>query len=67
MIVCPRCRSNTCKELYRSKQDTIDELDHSHFRCEQCGNEFNHWNEPDERLRKVFGDSYRLYCVEKMF
>lgn len=66
MIVCPRCRSINCKELSRTNQDNIDGLDHSHMRCEQCGYQFNQWNESEERLKNAFEDKYNTYCLEQM-
>lgn len=66
MIRCPRCKSNECIELYRNN-DNIDALDHSHIRCNICKYEFNHWNESEERLRKVFGERYEDYCVKTMW
>jgi len=53
---CPnkKCR-NTKKftEVFRSKTDNLNGLDHSHFQCDVCGQNFNVWNEPIERLKKL--------------
>jgi Fe2+ or Zn2+ uptake regulation protein len=56
-----KCYSNKFKELYHSKTDNIDGLDHSHMLCEECGAQFNYWNEPLERIKEAYGDSYKTY------
>ena len=61
-ITCPRCHTGDCKEIFRSKEDTIDNLDHAHIECNQCGYNFNHWHETEARLKEVYGDQWETYA-----
>ena len=60
--MCPHCKSNNIKELHRSKTDNIDNLDHSRMKCNDCGYNFNRWNESKNKLKRMFGENYNLYC-----
>lgn len=56
------CKSKNFAELAKSDgSDNIDGLKHSHMRCNQCGYQFNHWNESVDKLKAVFGESFPLY------
>ena len=66
IIECPRCKEKNFAELHRSN-DNIDNLSHSHLKCNHCNYEFNRWNESDERLRKIFGELYENNCIKTMF
>lgn len=66
-MICPRCKSNNCKEHNRSKDDNIDNLDHSHMICNICGAHFNHWHTDEETLKKLFGENQDLYIKKSIF
>lgn len=58
----PKCgNKENFTELYKSNDDTIDKLNHSHMKCNVCGKEFNHWNESVKRLKSIFGIGYTIY------
>lgn len=42
--------------------DNIEGLKHSDYECAGCGYRFNVWNEPTEKIKKVFGEFYHLYA-----
>lgn len=59
--ICPSCEGDECRELYRSREDNIDNLDHSHMLCEACGRQFNVWHEAENKIKEIFGEVYRKY------
>ena len=62
-IECPRCHNKEYIELYHSKTDAIDGLDHSHMECKTCGYHYNYWNESIERLKEVYRGQYKNYTT----
>lgn len=55
---CPRCKSKSATIV---KQYDNEELKHNHMKCNDCEYEFNHWNEPEAKLRETFGQNYDKY------
>ena len=51
---------NTTKftEIFRSKTDNIDKLDHAHMQCDVCGYNFNQWHESPDKIKTLFGELY---------
>jgi hypothetical protein len=46
---------------YNDGDDNLAGLSHYHLECQQCGAHFNLWSEPLEKIKKVFGDNWKLY------
>lgn len=58
--MCPRCNSNQYQELY-SSTDNVDNVTHSHVKCLKCEKQYNIWNCGQEKIKEMFGVSWRLY------
>lgn len=62
------CSNNSCRSVemkkvvsYNDGDDNLAGLSHYHLECQQCGAHFNLWSEPLEKIKKVFGDNWKLY------
>lgn len=59
-----KCPNKDCKNtknftiLSESNTDNIDGLNHSHVLCNECGCQFNHWNEPVDKILSLLGKYY---------
>ena len=62
-VECPNCKSVEMKKViyFNDGSDNIEGLGHYHLECQQCGWHFNQWDADISKIKKVFGDNWKLY------
>lgn len=62
ILSCPKCHNKNEHKVVNVNDgsDNIDNLGHSHMECVSCGQNWNHWHDP-EKVKKIYGDIYENY------
>jgi hypothetical protein len=58
-----KCKSKEIKKVisYNDGSDNINGIGHYHLECQQCGNNFNLWDDTVDKIKKVFGGNWKNY------